>query len=411
MKKEKLESCPAKNREQCKFGIESECNYDKKDCFLKKENENKKRCDKTQLKVIIFIACGVILFLISIILNNQVERSVQIEEQQSVVTMKDWATTLSSLSISLIAGAFLTYIIDIPSKLKEYETSFLNALSSNNYLKSLDESRLVQLRKDTTEQLHAKNAPFMAKGLIDIDQRICDLLKEPYYTKYRQSVICSDIKNDKNYIYKEHMIDYCLRNPYGKNKEAVEYVGFTNLILMKGGKIKDFISKIKIEYKIDDNERLKFSHKSYQIESSKLNNKVEFYDTKLVLCGIGNDSQLESRGIKVCFKQSLEIHIEYKIKVPKDDICFSKRLRHPAKNFRLDYTHTSSQIKLFGQVFGTELKQSDISIKYLADNIISLETFDWLLPDNGAIVVMTRKNKSNFLQKYCKCHSKCISLQ
>lgn len=384
----KLEPCPAESREQCKFGLEDECNYDKKDCFLKKEREHKKKRDKTRLKVIIFIAIGVILFLFSSILENL--KGIQNEAVTDLI-IKNLVTILSGVSISIIAGAILTYIIDIPSKLKEYETSFLNALSSNNYLKSLDEAKLIQLRKDTTEQLHAKNAPFMATGLIDIDQRICDLLKQPYYTRYRQSVICSDIANDNDYIYKEHMVDYCLKNPYGKNKEAVEYIGFSNLILKKNGNVNDFISHLKIEYKIDDNDKLEFAHNSYKIEETSLNNKVEFYDTKLMLCGISNDSQTESRGIKVCFKKTLEVHMEYKIKVPKDDICFSKRMRHPVKNFRLDYSYTNNQIKLFGQIFGTELKQSDISIKYLADNIISLETFDWLLPDNGAIVVMTKK--------------------
>lgn len=384
----KLEPCPAESREQCKFGLEDECNYDKKDCFLKKEREHKKKRDKTRLKVIIFIAIGVILFLSSSILENL--KGIQNEAVTDLI-IKNLVTILSGVSISIIAGAILTFIIDIPSKLKEYETSFLNALSSNNYLKSLDEAKLIQLRKDTTEQLHAKNAPFMATGLIDIDQRICDLLKQPYYTRYRQSVICSDIANDSDYVYKEHMVDYCLKNPYGKNKEAVEYIGFSNLILKKNGDVNDFISHLKIEYKIDDNDKLEFAHNSYKIESTSLNNKVEFYDTKLMLCGISNDSQPESRGIKVCFKKTLEVHMEYRIKVPKDDICFSKRMRHPVKNFRLDYSYTNSQIKLFGQIFGTELKQSDISIKYLADNIISLETFDWLLPDNGAIVVMTKK--------------------
>lgn len=384
----KLEPCPAESREQCKFGLEDECNYDKKDCFLKKEREHKKKRDKTRLKVIIFIAIGVILFLFSSILENL--KGIQNEAVTDLI-IKNLVTILSGVSISIIAGAILTFIIDIPSKLKEYETSFLNALSSNNYLKSLDEAKLIQLRKDTTEQLHAKNAPFMATGLIDIDQRICDLLKQPYYTRYRQSVICSDIADDSDYVYKEHMVDYCLKNPYGKNKEAVEYIGFSNLILKKNGDVNDFISHLKIEYKIDDNDKLEFAHNSYKIESTSLNNKVEFYDTKLMLCGISNDSQPESRGIKVCFKKTLEVHMEYRIKVPKDDICFSKRMRHPVKNFRLDYSYTNSQIKLFGQIFGTELKQSDISIKYLADNIISLETFDWLLPDNGAIVVMTKK--------------------
>lgn len=255
----KLEPCPAESREQCKFGLEDECNYDKKDCFLKKEREHKKKRDKTRLKVIIFIAIGVILFLSSSILENL--KGIQNEAVTDLI-IKNLVTILSGVSISIIAGAILTFIIDIPSKLKEYETSFLNALSSNNYLKSLDEAKLIQLRKDTTEQLHAKNAPFMATGLIDIDQRICDLLKQPYYTRYRQSVICSDIANDSDYVYKEHMVDYCLKNPYGKNKEAVEYIGFSNLILKKNGDVNDFISHLKIEYKIDDNDKLEFAHNS-----------------------------------------------------------------------------------------------------------------------------------------------------
>ena len=54
----------------------------------------------------------------------------------------------------------------------------------------------------------------------------------------------------------------------------------------------------------------------------------------------------------------------------------------------LNYSYKKNGAKLFGQVFGTEMKQSDVSIQYISDNTISLETFDWLLPTNGAIVVM-----------------------
>ena len=42
---------------------------------------------------------------------------------------------------------------------------------------------------------------------------------------------------------------------------------------------------------------------------------------------------------------------------------------------------------IFGQLFGTELKQSDFLIRYPLPNSVSLESFEWLLPDNGAIVV------------------------
>ena len=96
-------------------------------------------------------------------------------------------------------------------------------------MKNLYEERLTQLRKDITEQIHIANAPFMARGLIEIDQRICELLKEPYYTKYRHSVVCTD-DDDESYIWKEHQVSYILKNPYGSKKIATEYINFNNFI-------------------------------------------------------------------------------------------------------------------------------------------------------------------------------------
>ena len=85
---------------------------------------------------------------------------------------------------------------------------------------------------------------------------------------------------------------------------------------------------------------------------------------------------------------SLEVKMSYTITVDKNDISLTKRLKHPAKNFRLDYTfESSSKIKIFGQLFGTELKQTDFMTSYNLPNSVSLESFEWLLPDNGAVVV------------------------
>ena len=378
-----LEPCPAEDLHKCKYGNVKECKFDKSKCFHIEERNRSKKIDKTAWKVRGFIGFGILFYVLASVFDST---------PAYAFTYSPFVySIISGISISIIAGALLTYIIDIPSKLKEYETSFLNALSSNSYLRNLDENQLIQLRKDLTEQLHVKNAPFMAKGLIDIDQRVCDLLKQPYYTRYRQSVICSDINEDDRSIAKKHMIDYCLKNPYGKNKEAVEYIGFSNLIL-KGNEPdgSKFISDIKIEFSIDGNDGHKISEQEYVLDASTLNDSVEFYDTKIILYGVDNQNQ-KTQGIKATFKDQLEVHIEYNIKVPKDDICFSKRLRHPVRNFRLDYSYNSPNVKLYGQLFGTEIKQSDISVKYMGDNNISLETFDWLLPDNGAIVVMTKK--------------------
>lgn len=150
---------------------------------------------------------------------------------------------------------------------------------------------------------------------------------------------------------------------------------------------KDAIKDIEIICTIDDKYTKNYSD-DIKLDFSAINDKVEFYDTQVYIDAKEKKNIDAPKGIRIDFKDNIEVHIQYKIQVHKDDICFTKRLQHPVKNFRLDYSYKKNGAKLFGQVFGTEMKQSDVSIQYISDNTISLETFDWLLPTNGAIVVM-----------------------
>ena len=234
----------------------------------------------------------------------------------------------------------------------------------------------------------------MAKSLIEVDQRICELLRQPYYSRYRHSVICSP-SDDKNYIMKEHSIDYRLINPYSVNRDAKEYISFTSLVLLnEDNPIEKTIWDLKISYTIDDEDKIEIKEDDYEFVKTKIENKDEFYNTKIVLDSKNKKSTEQMKGIRVDFKDNLQVRIQYKIKVHIDDICYTKRLRHPVKNFRLDYSCSNMTGKLYGQIFGTEMKQSDVSIRYPSKDSITLETFDWLLPDNGAIVVMLKNEKS-----------------
>ena len=116
--------------------------------------------------------------------------------------------------------------------------------------------------------------------------------------------------------------------------------------------------------------------------------KTEYYNARIWLEPQNRKPSDLKPGIRVDFKDNLIVRLDYTIDVHVNDVCFTKRLQHPAKNFRLDYSCKDIEGHLFGQIFGTQLKQSEFSIKYLSENSISLEAFDWLLPDNGAIVVL-----------------------
>lgn len=374
-KKSETRTCNFTNLSECPYASVDECKFNKKNCFRKKKAPI---FTITTLKILVVILVGLLITLVSIYLDANVKFT------GSHLVFG----ALSSIAVSLIAGAVLAWMIDIPSKLKEYENSIINALVSNNYLKSLDEERLTQLRKDVTEQLHKVNVPCMARGLIDIDQKICNLLKQPYYTRYRQTVICK--KDEVNgVIVKHHTIDYKLINPYSVNSKATEYISIANLVLSNGkDNMKDkAITDVRIRCIIDDGLAQDLSSE-IEFDSSSVDSRETFYDTKVELVAKKDSYKGDKKGLKIEFDKSLEVKMSYDIVVDKDDISFTKRLRHPAKNFRLDYTfETTSPIKIFGQLFGTELKQSDFLIRYPLPNSVSLESFEWLLPDNGAIVV------------------------
>lgn len=374
-KKSETRTCNFTNLSECPYASVDECKFNKKNSFRKKKAPI---FTITTLKILVVILIGLLIALVSIYLDAKVKFT------GSHLVFG----ALSSIAVSLIAGAVLAWMIDIPSKLKEYENSIVNALVSNNYLKSLDEERLTQLRKDVTEQLHKVNVPCMARGLIDIDQNICNLLKQPYYTRYRQTVVCK--KDEVNgVIVKHHTIDYKLINPYSVNSKATEYISIANLVLSNGkDNMKDkAITDVRIRCIIDDGQAKNLSSE-IEFDSSSVDSRETFYDTKVELVAKNDSYKGDKKGLKIEFDKSLEVKMSYDIVVDKDDISFTKRLRHPAKNFRLDYTfETTSPIKIFGQLFGTELKQSDFLIRYPLPNSVSLESFEWLLPDNGAIVV------------------------
>ena len=378
-------SCTCSTISDCPYNIPKECKFDKDRCLHEKKKGHAFYLDPSKCRLAIWGLVALSLYIVIKLYENHIE---------TFPYGRSLCVIFSTIFITIVAGVILTFVIDLPTRLKDYEKSFVHALSSNAYLKTLDEQKLTKLRNDVTEQLHKVNAPSMAKGLIEMDQKICELLRLPYYTRYRQVVVCEK-PDEYDYIVKEHAIEYKLVNPYGVNKEGKEILQMTNLVKLNNQKDtekeRDEVLKL-LEFScvIDDVETRDIKEEC-EICYKPLEKKDEYYDTKVTLKAKrpqNMSAEMLSLGVPVSFKDNIQVRIRYTIKVHKEDRCFSKRLQHPVHNFRLDYSSKSDNVKLYGQIFGTEMKQSDMSIISASDNSISLECFDWLLPQNGAIVVM-----------------------
>lgn len=360
----------------CPHSIPDTCNLNKENCILAYELKNRRQKRNANQTLWIIGLVSLILYILVLVLPSVLFPNTNLSSLVEI---------LKGVCLSIFAGSVLAICIDIPTRLQEYEKSFIGALSSNSYIKSLDDFQLSKLRKDVTEQLHKTKVPNMAKDLIDFDQRILDLLRKPYYTHFRHSVNCS-LSEDKSYFIKEHIIEYELINPYGTAHKYVENIRLRNLVLVKDQQ--DPVTDIDLSCQIDNEDAKRNLTDRIEFDTKPCNN--EFYAVQVSIYDKQGDRSIE--GIRVEFSERLRVKLSYTIRVSNNDPCFTKRLKYPTKNFRLDYSCDDPSITLFGQILGTQINQSDISINY-NDNktFVSLETFDWLLPSNGAIVVMFKK--------------------
>ena len=390
-KKDKEKVCMYKGKEsECPERTMKECKLPKAECPRKKEEEERKQSDKSIPRTWIIILSALLAITISIIIT------ICCKEDSKLA---DIATNiLQGCAVSCIAGVIILYAIDLHAKLNEYKTSFLNALSSNRYVRQLSRPQLLQLRQDVTKAIHHKNSPNMADGLIHLDNDICQLLEMVYCNKYRQTITCKDDTQKKGMVIKKNIIEYELVNPH--QEEEDELITYHNLF--KKANDNDAIDTYFPEFKLTlfkkDNEDGAYTEitddsvKNYELkEGKKPNPDKEFYNASVYMARKGSAEE----GIKVRFKYKLKVSISFTIIVPSDDICFTKRLKHPAHNFRIDYFYDSDNVRLYGQLFGTNIEQSEVTVTNVSDNKISLETSEWMLPRDGAIVVVTQNPNKN----------------
>ena len=379
--KERIQRCPHKDLKDCDYPHDyHECPHDKKDCLNKKNKKQEKKDAFKRNSVWLIIAIAILgLFISTIGLANPAW----------TVDSDTFLKLLEGISVSLIAGALFSIVFDIPKRLKDYQDAIVEAVTSETYLKRMDNAKLTKLRKEVTTQLHTKGIVHKIQGLIEIDQQICNLLTGCYYEWFRQSIISNKVtvgigNDNQNYIEKENTITYKLVNPYGKNRKAQETLKHIQWIMVESEKkSEDYISNPELYISIDGGKEKKYESAKWKF--NPLDKKQEYYNQK------GQLYNGETEGIIIEFDDNIIVKEYFKVIVPIKDICFSKRLRYPALNFILNYTHNVDNTKLYGQIFGSNIKQTNVNCTYMADNSIILESLDILLPENGAIVIISDK--------------------
>jgi len=395
-----IKKCPYYDIFHCPYGTIEECPKIKKNChhlsqYAKVKN---RKYEKNHFLLIILFLSGLLVALFTHIFITYYDINIEF--------IKDILNVINALSLSLMGAVIIASVIEIPFKIKEFKSLIIDAFTSEEYLKKLNEEKLSSLRKTITNLLHKKDVPNMPKGLIELDQKICDLLKEPYYKVYRQINKCS-IKGDN--IQKNCSIDFTMHNPYNTNRPITADIGFLQLIyLEKSQNISEVFQILSFKISIDKNKEVDLKD-IVKLHTSDLNIKADSYNKKLYITTkngeklsqdrlskqvneYANEIEHNSENLYVIFTDKIHVTLEYSLEVPSKDNHFTKRMKYPVKYFRLDYSIDDTSMKLYGQLIGTLMDQSNITSRYSDErNSISIETFNWLLPQNGVFVVMEAK--------------------
>lgn len=413
--------CPYFKDDDCPFNEPHQCKHDKSKCFLLKNARKNKTKSKLPIILLIcaFVSFGIILFssIYNSISENINNKCLPFPYLYNIKTI---LKILEALSISVLAGTILAFLIDIPSRIKEYKNFFVTLLTSNEYLKRLDEKQLTNLRSEVTTLLHTQDVPNMPKGLIRLDQVICNMLKQPYYKYYRQSIkvdLTSKSQEHNSFLKKDFSVEYLIFNPFNKDRSIIVDLGFSGFTdIPNNSDVKDYFKINKFTLHIDSyNEEIDMTqyikilsmpckesigYNTHIFINTLENNKAALHERFFKEHASGNKKEINyenlneinlnlSQKLNIRFKDKIKVELNYSITTPINDKIFTKRLRYPVKYFRIDYTSKTNSHKLYGQLLGTLIEQSKISTNIQNDKThLSLETFDWLLPGNGAIIVM-----------------------
>lgn len=408
--------CPHLLYEQCPFDDEKKCEYEKSTCLIRQRRQNK-RTSRPFVYILLFVAVVFIFWSI-------------MDDPTVVKEDTNWLTILLKVSLpistSVIAAVLVSWIIDIPSRIMEEKSFFIEVLTSNDYIyKALDEKKLTELRLQAIRHIHNRYYPKMAEGLIEVDDKICEMLKMPYFINYYQSLYVAKDKEDPNAFAKTVKVAFTAQNPYGKEKPIRMNLGMGNYLNFKDDviseanasklfRLKSFeISFEEEDKKWDIHDYIRLGYKRSKVEGLSYNGIVMIATQKALNEPIsyeflkGGGSVLDSKKYELIadddnpellveFVGKIHVEFEYTVTIPKEDNVFTKRLKYPARNFHMDYALDDeiSNISLVGQMIGTVIDQNDVIISTQPNGKqITMNTHDWLLPKNGAVVVhVVRQN-------------------
>lgn len=344
--------------------------------------------------IIIMLACiSTIIFLTICPLSNPMVKDI-----------------LVPILSAIVSGFIVSFVIDIRKQVTGVQELIVNSFTENTFLQHLSEEQIIKLRKDALEQLTKTKYPGMQKDLVEKDREIFHALTNPYYDSFRETSVYYKNKRfswDPNQgegpvLFKNVDLQYTIKSPHSESTPTTVDLSICKALLfpVSAGDDDSNIKRIwnikQMSVVIDNNQEIIITD-DLAYDVNVLSDIDDYYNKSVRTFYKGTHDLIKGQnsdrnGIFLTFKQSVRVHINYDINLPVEDNHYTSRLKYPAKSFSITcLCNDDPNVKFYGELLGTFMESSELKITHPADNILTIEASNWLLPKNGVVIMLCEK--------------------
>jgi len=295
------------------------------------------------------------------------------------------------LSIAIISAALIAKIIEVPNFINFVNQRTVEALTNYDFLSSLNESDLDNMKKKCSKLIFEKNGKrnvdqFLNESLIEYESEITKLLLQPYHEYYKVNIYCEDVE---------------LKDNEGKSLTFMKKVSKRNFKIvnpLRGTTHVDIIPGFNMHCpdKFDCHDLVKLVKLTVTIDDSKVQTDItDQFEKNIVTNGVAHpnyNSRVNyfiqpNKNSVYPFNSELVVEIEEIRYIAHSDPIYVQRVSKPTKNFSINYTYNNDNAKLKIEGFGADANLTDGKfIKTENGNSVSFDMLSWLLPGNGILI-------------------------
>ena len=258
---------------------------------------------------------------------------------------------LNSIGQAIISGLVITFIINIPDMFSYFQKVLYKTITSDEYLEQLTLEEVEDLKNSCTK-LISKSIPDIAEGLLELEYKIVEYYRSPYYENYSTFVSCS---RDGNYLVKDITTEYTLKNPMA-GKEKIEAIVGLDLFFCKNS---NSTSPKLMEF---------------TIQNENEESTVEKY--------------------KILLDKSTYVKLRYISYAPISDKSYISILRYPTKNYKMVFHNPKNDLSFSGDFIGPLLTDDHIMVNK-KEGLINIDCTTWCLPGDGVTVAIFEKENAD----------------